>query len=33
VTTLVIPPARAFVRDEETIALLGALAPSNQLAA
>ena len=33
ITTLVIPPAQAFVRDEETIALLGALAPSNQLAA
>jgi precorrin-6B methylase 1 len=33
ITTLVIPPAQAFVRDEETIALLGALTPSNQLAA
>lgn len=33
ITTLVIPPAKAFVRDEETIARLNALSPENQLAA
>ncbi len=33
ITTLVIPSAKAFVRDEETIAKLNALSPENQLAA
>jgi len=33
ITTLVIPSAKAFVRDEETIARLSALSPDNQLAA
>ena len=33
ITTLVIPAAQAFVRDEETIARLNALSPENQLAA
>ena len=33
ITTLVIPPGKAFVRDEETIAKLNALSPENQLAA
>jgi precorrin-3B methylase len=33
ITTLVIPSAKAFERDEETIAKLNALSPENQLAA
>ncbi|MBV8634961.1 MAG: hypothetical protein JO002_10760 [Burkholderiaceae bacterium] len=33
ITTLVVPQALAFVRDEETIAKLNALSPENQLAA
>lgn len=33
ITTLVIPAAKVFVRDEETIAKLNALSPENQLAA
>ena len=33
ITTLVIPAAQAFVRDEETIGLLNALAAENQIAA